>query len=89
MTARMSDIEIKGHLQKLALVAQVALQIPADKVLGEFSHTHALGWIVDPTGYRDLIYGGNMEKNERGLRALAAFQSELRRIWPELAEAAS
>lgn len=82
MSEHMHAIEIKGHLQKLGLVAQVAMTIPANAVLQEFSHYQAVGPMLDPTGYRDVM--DNVSKNERGMRALAAFQKEIKEIWPEL-----
>lgn len=79
---RMSDIEIKMHLQKLGMIAQIALTIPTAELLHEFSMNDTLGPLLDPTGW--MAIRENSSKNERAVRALADFQSAMRKAWPEM-----
>lgn len=83
MANRMSDIEIKGHLTKLGLVAQIAMTIPTKELLAEFSMNDTLGPLLDPTGW--MAIRDNSKKNEEAIRALAAFQSMIGRVFPEFA----
>lgn len=81
---RMHPIEIKGHLQKIGLIVQVASTIPCEDLLRAFSLNDALGLIIDPTSW--MAFTDNAKKNERCVRALATFLKVCREEWPEMFE---
>lgn len=77
----MDGPEIKGHLMLAGHIARASLSIPADELLAAFSHNDAIGPFINPTAWMDNR--DNAKKNERLIRALAAFQKVVREEFPE------
>lgn len=83
MEGRMLDIEVKAELHKLGIICQIAQTINTAGLLKEFGWNDSVGVLLDPTGWMKIR--DNAEKNERAVRALAIFNAEILKVWPEFA----
>lgn len=92
----MSDFEkarIAGPSAQLAfdtLTSAVAMLDMFDwqRCREEIERTHAVGHILDPTAYRDMLYSHYHETNTKIIEATADFLNRLRTIKDEHARAA-
>lgn len=75
------DVHIEGVMQRVGLVMNLLDQEEEniDKVLDNINAAHNVGWIVDPTAYRDALHRGDMDEAAELLRSL----KEPIRVWRE------
>lgn len=91
MPFEMSAVELEMHLRKVGLCLPILMQVPAAEMLENYEHWDAIGWVLDPSGYRDYLYakegeiGANIRHNKAMLKALVEFQKVLAAEYPQLA----
>ncbi len=73
------DFDYLGNVQRLGLVMQALQSVNLDQIIATTEVAHAVGWVVDPTKYRDALQRGDMD----AMRDLAAALRPAVAVWDE------
>lgn len=73
------DFDYLGNVQRLGLVMQALESVDLAGIVETTSMAHAVGWVVDPTKYRDALQRGDMD----AMRDLAVALAPAAEVWRE------
>lgn len=73
------DFDFRIEADKLLLAMRFLADLDLDGILRTVEIAHTVGWVIDPTKYRDALSRGDMD----AVRDLAAALREPVRIWTE------
>lgn len=75
------EMETKHQIEAVARIALAVDLEAVDQLLHRLSWIDAVGPVVDPTAYRDVM--GNIPDHRKLIRAFAAFRRELEGFRPD------
>lgn len=79
MSAYDPDFDFIPEAQKLLLFMQGLADVDLGKIVATVEMAHTVGWVIEPTMYRDALQKGDMDALARLARAL----EPALRVWRE------
>ena len=69
--------------QQFALVAAHVDDADVEKARQTVATADSIGFVVDPTKYRDALYSGSLERQRRLVDLYAKTKAELKKLFPD------